>query len=127
MATSFTRAAHVSLADALSKGPPSAGSLAVPIFTHGSLEVEMYTPQGRDPQTPHTRDEVYVIARGQGLFFDGTRRHSVGPGSFLFVAAGQPHRFEDFSSDFAVWVFFYGPAGGEAAAEPNAPPNRGGR
>jgi hypothetical protein len=38
------------------------------------------------------------------------------PGSFLFVAAGQPHRFEEFSADFAVWVFFYGADGGEAPA-----------
>jgi hypothetical protein len=34
----------------------------------------------------------------------------------LFVAAGQTHRFEDFSDDFAVWVFFYGPDGGELSA-----------
>jgi quercetin dioxygenase-like cupin family protein len=109
----------VSLAGALSKGPPPEGNLAVPIFAHGSLEVEMYTPQGRDPQTPHARDEVYVVARGRGVFYDGSQRHPVEPGSFLFVAAGQPHRFEDFSDDFAVWVFFYGPDGGEAPAAPN--------
>jgi mannose-6-phosphate isomerase-like protein (cupin superfamily) len=115
MANSFPRAAHVSLADALRKGPPPEGNLAVPIFAHGSLEVEMYTPQGRDLQTPHTRDEVYVIARGRGVFFDGMERHAVEPGSFLFVAAGQPHRFEDFSEDFAVWVFFYGPSVRESA------------
>ena len=34
-------------------------------------------------------------------------------GSFVFVAAGQEHRFEQFSADFAVWVFFFGPEGGE--------------
>ncbi len=26
-----------------------------------------------------------------------------------------PHRFENFSEDFAVWVFFYGPLRGEEA------------
>jgi hypothetical protein len=31
------------------------------------------------------------------MFFDGRRRHSVEPGCFLFVAAGQPHWFEDFT------------------------------
>lgn len=36
--------------------------------------------------------------------------------TFIFVAAGQVHRFEDFSEDLAVWVFFYGPQGGEAGA-----------
>jgi mannose-6-phosphate isomerase-like protein (cupin superfamily) len=116
MADSVVRSTHVSLADALAKGPPPAGNLAVPIFAHGSLEVELYTPQGHDPQKPHARDEVYVVARGRGVFFDGADRHPVEPGSFLFVAAGQPHRFEDFSPDFAVWVFFYGPEGGESAA-----------
>jgi mannose-6-phosphate isomerase-like protein (cupin superfamily) len=76
----------------------------------------LYSPRGHDPQQPHMRDEVYVVARGTGRFFDGATRHHVGPGAFLFVAAGQPHRFEDFSDDFAVWVLFYGPAGGEESA-----------
>ena len=104
---------HVSLAEALAQGPPPAGNLAVPVFAHGTLVVEMYTPVGHDPQKPHTRDELYVVARGRGQFFDGTRRHAVEAGSFLFVAAGPVHRFEDFSADFAVWVAFYGPPGGE--------------
>jgi mannose-6-phosphate isomerase-like protein (cupin superfamily) len=77
------------------------------------LAVELYTPVDRDPQKPHTRDEIYFVTRGTGQFFDGERRHAVQAGAFLFVAAGQPHRFEDFSSDFAVWVVFYGPEGGE--------------
>ena len=106
-------AVHVDLADALSKGPPPAGNLAVPIFAHGSLEAELYTPDGHDAQTPHSRDEVYVVARGEGLFFDGARRRAVSAGSFIFVPAGVEHRFEEFSSDFAVWVLFYGPEGGE--------------
>ena len=113
MADPIVRTAHVSLAEALAKGPPPTGNLAVPIFDHGSLAVELYTPVGNDPQVPHVRDEVYVVARGTGTFFDGSVRHAVAPGSFLFVAAGQSHRFEDFSPDFAVWVFFYGPRGGE--------------
>jgi mannose-6-phosphate isomerase-like protein (cupin superfamily) len=106
-------AAHVSLVEALAKGPPPPGNLAVPIFAHGSLAVEMYQPEGPDPQKPHDRDEVYVVARGAGTFFDGTTRFPVAPGAFLFVAAGQVHRFEAFSPDFAVWVLFYGPTGGE--------------
>ena len=111
-----TQITHVGLADALSKGPPPPGNLAVPIFLRGSLAVELYTPVGRDPQKPHTRDEVYFVARGKGFFFDGERRHSVEAGSFLFVPAGQIHRFDEFSSDFAVWVAFYGPEGGETDA-----------
>lgn len=107
--------AHIDLERALGKGPPPVGNLAVPIFSHGTLVVELYTPQGHDPQQPHERDEVYVVARGTGLFFDGSERRTVELGTFLFVAAGQVHRFEEFSADFAVWVYFYGPSGGEAA------------
>ena len=108
--------AHVSLLDALSAGPPPAGNLATPIFAHGSLVVEMYRPEGSDPQKPHDRDEVYLIARGAAVFVDGVGRVDVSAGSFLFVAAGQAHRFESFSPDFACWVLFYGPVGGEGAA-----------
>ena len=113
----FTRIVHVSLGDALSKGPPPAGNLAVPIFSHGSLVVELYTPVGHDPQKPHSRDEVYFVTRGKGFFFDGEKRHGVEPGSFLFVPAGHIHRFEDFSADFTVWVVFYGPEGGESGGQ----------
>jgi quercetin dioxygenase-like cupin family protein len=107
------KTACIALEEALSLGPPPAGNLAVPVFKHGSLDVELYTPQEIDPQKPHRRDEVYLVARGSGTFYDGHERRSVLPGSFIFVAAGEPHRFEDFSPDFAVWVFFYGPDGGE--------------
>jgi mannose-6-phosphate isomerase-like protein (cupin superfamily) len=104
----------VSLEAAFARGAPPPGNLAVPVFAHGSLEAELYAPRGVDRQKPHSRDEVYVVASGQGLFFDGDATHAVRAGSFVFVPAGQQHRFEQFTSDFAVWVFFYGPEGGEA-------------
>ena len=99
---------HISFAEALQKGPPPPGNLAVPVFSRGELEVELYTPKGHDPQKPHDRDEVYFVARGKGEFFDGTRQYTVEAGSFIFVPTGQIHRFANFSSDFAVWVIFYG-------------------
>jgi mannose-6-phosphate isomerase-like protein (cupin superfamily) len=107
--------AHMSLDRALAMGPPPDDNLATPIFSHGSLQAEMYQPRGVDRQTPHERDEIYVVARGAGTFFDGVERYAVRPGEFIFVSARQPHRFEEFSDDFAVWVFFYGPSGGEPA------------
>jgi len=90
-----------------------AGKRFVSLFHHGSLAVELYAPRGADPQKPHTRDEVYVVASGRSVFWDGASRHPVERGAFLFVAAGRPHRFEELSDDFAAWVFFYGPEGGE--------------
>lgn len=85
----------------------------VEVFKHGTLSVEMYAPQGHDAQTPHSRNEVYVVARGSGQFINGSDRHSFSAGDFIFVPAGVVHRFEDFSEDFAVWVLFYGPEGRE--------------
>jgi mannose-6-phosphate isomerase-like protein (cupin superfamily) len=83
------------------------------VFRHGTLEVELYAPRGVDPQTPHDRDEVYVVVSGSGEFFHDGRRDPCAAGDFLFVAAGVEHRFERFTDDFAVWVLFYGPTGGE--------------
>lgn len=85
------------------------------VFAHGSLEVEIYAPRGVDPQRPHGRDEVYVVIAGHGRFFCAGETRDFAPGELLFVAAGVEHRFIDFSDDFATWVLFYGPEGGEAA------------
>jgi mannose-6-phosphate isomerase-like protein (cupin superfamily) len=85
------------------------------VFSHGTLEVEIYRPAGVDKQTPHDRDELYVIASGCGFFTkNGESRQPFEVGEVLFVPAGVEHRFEEFSDDFSTWVFFYGPVGGEA-------------
>ena len=83
------------------------------LFEHGTLIVEFYKPDKVDLQQPHTRDEIYVIASGSGQFVNGEHQHAVEPGEVLFVPAGREHRFVDFTDDFATWVFFYGPEGGE--------------
>jgi mannose-6-phosphate isomerase-like protein (cupin superfamily) len=83
------------------------------MFTHGSLEVEVYRPVGSDRQTPHTRDEVYVVIAGSGEFVNDGKRQPFQAGELLFVPAGVEHRFENFSDDFSTWVIFYGPHGGE--------------
>ena len=106
--------AYLPLTDALTRLPGPSGERSIPLFQHGTLLVKLYAPRGHDPQTPHTRDEAYVVARGRGLFFDGGVRQRFEPGTFLFAQAGRPHRFEDFTDDFAVWVMYYGPEGGEA-------------
>jgi quercetin dioxygenase-like cupin family protein len=85
----------------------------IELFRHGTLAVEFYKPDGVDRQTPHTRDEVYVVVSGSGTFLCGGLRQPFEPGEVLFAAAGVEHRFEDFTPDFATWVFFYGPEGGE--------------
>ena len=88
----------------------------VELFAHGSLSVEIYQPLGRDQQTPHARDEVYVVVSGSGEFVNDGVRKPFTAGELLFVPAGIEHRFENFSDDFATWVIFYGPEGGEKLA-----------
>lgn len=85
------------------------------LLQHGTLEIGMYAPRETDPQSPHDQDEVYVVHAGSGMFELGGEDIPFGPGDALFVPAGVEHRFRDFSDDFAAWVIFYGPAGGEAA------------
>ena len=79
------------------------------LFKRGSLEVEIYQPDGHDPQEPHWFDEIYVIISGTGFFRNGEERNPFKPGDLMFVPAGVVHRFEDFSDDFATWVIFFGP------------------
>jgi len=43
----------------------------------------------------------------------GAQQYNAVAGDVLFVAAGVEHRFSKFTDDFATWVFFYGPQGGE--------------
>ena len=80
---------------------------------HGSMRVGVYAPRGRHPQQPHAQDELYIVIRGAGTFVKSEERRPFGPGDVIFVEAGIPHRFEDFSEDFETWVIFYGPEGGE--------------
>ncbi|KUY56670.1 cupin domain-containing protein [Burkholderia sp. RF2-non_BP3] len=86
------------------------------LFRHGTLDVELYRPRGEDLQTPHTRDEVYVIATGTSRFVVDGRECGLATGDVVFVPAFASHRFVGFSDDFSTWVFFYGPEGGERDA-----------
>jgi mannose-6-phosphate isomerase-like protein (cupin superfamily) len=99
-----------------SAAPIPQGARSALLMRHGSLTVRYYAPKGTDPQQPHDQDEVYVIASGLGMFVNGDDRVPFGPGDVLFTPAGQVHRFEGFSDDFATWVVFYGPRGGEKPA-----------
>lgn len=101
------------VADVMERLPGPHGERFVLAFERGSLEVELYAPRGSDPQTPHTRDELYVVVAGSGQFANGPERHAFGSGDVLFVPAGVEHHFENFTDDLATWVIFYGPEGGE--------------
>lgn len=83
------------------------------LLQHGTLSVEYFAPQGVDKQTPHRQDELYIVLSGTAQFVRDNARVDCAAGDILFVPAGMQHRFETFSGDFATWVIFYGPDGGE--------------
>lgn len=100
---------RVTLEEAIARLPGSSGERSATVIDYGTLTVEIYAPRGADPQTPHTRDEVYVVMSGSGWFINGPDRHRFGPGDVLFVPANVPHRFEEFTDDFALWAIFCSP------------------
>ena len=104
---------RLTLSNAVAELGKTAGAEYVPLFEHGSLQIGYYRPSSIDDQRPHAKNEVYVVASGSGYFVEGDKRRPFEVGEVLFVAAGGKHRFEDFSDDFAAWVVFYGPKGGE--------------
>lgn len=81
------------------------------LLRHDTLEIGFYAPEGVDPQTPHDRDEVYVVHSGVGIFVLGNNEQPFGAGDVLFVPAGVEHRFRDFSENFGTWVVFTGRSG----------------
>jgi mannose-6-phosphate isomerase-like protein (cupin superfamily) len=101
------------LADARARIPGPAGERATSLLQRGTLEVKLSMPVPPNRQTPHTQDELYVVAQGRGVLVHDGQRDAFESGDLLFVAAGTEHHVEDFSADLAVWVIFYGPPGGE--------------
>jgi len=106
---------HLGTAAARKRVPGPHGRPFAELFQHGTLQVEIYAPRGSDDQQPHALDELYVVISGAGEFQRGQEKVSFVPGDLLFVPAGIEHRFVRFSPDFATWVIFYGPEGGEGA------------
>ena len=64
---------------------------------------------GRDDQSPHTEDEIYVVTQGRATIVTPSGSAEVSPGSVVFVPAGEEHRFVDVTEDLALLVVF-GPA-----------------
>ena len=82
------------------------------LFERADVSVELFAPRGIDTQSPHTRDELYIVAAGAGTFRRADQVCEFKAGDLLFVPAHVEHRFEHFSDDFRTWVIFFGPEGG---------------
>lgn len=100
-------------AEEAAASPLEEGRLSALMAAHGSMSLRHYAPSGVDPQTPHDQDELYIVISGTGEYVLDGKRTPFGPHDVLFAPAGGEHRFENFSDDFATWVVFYGPQGGE--------------
>jgi mannose-6-phosphate isomerase-like protein (cupin superfamily) len=78
-------------------------------FIDGDLEVRFTPRPSSGPQTPHQRDELYIVASGTGVYRVEDRVTPVSAGDLCFAAAHAAHGFENFSDDFTIWIIFYGP------------------
>src|SRR5579863_950598 len=104
---------QTTIKDALNQLDADAVQLFVKVMEHGSMSVGIYRPGKIDRQTPHKQDELYVVISGTGEFMNDGKLSVFKPGDVLFVPAGVEHRFVNYTDDFATWVIFYGPDGGE--------------
>ncbi|MFC8191654.1 cupin domain-containing protein [Cellulomonas sp. NPDC057328] len=77
--------------------------LRVPAMSVGTYTIPVGAP---DPQGPHAEDEVYVVLAGRGRLWTPTATVDVGPGSVVFVPAGEEHRFVDVTEALTVVVVF---------------------
>jgi|SRR5215203_5415879 len=106
---------HLTLEQAAAQLGKETDQVFTILLRHGTLQIEYFAPKGLDRQSPHLQDELYIITSGESRFFHNGEYVSCKPNDILFVPAGMDHRFEDFTDDFATWVIFYGPNGGETA------------
>ena len=64
----------------------------------------------KDDQSPHGQDEVYYVITGKAKFRVGrgaqARDMDARPGTVLFVAAHEEHRFHTIEEDLELLVFF---------------------
>jgi mannose-6-phosphate isomerase-like protein (cupin superfamily) len=77
--------------------------LSVPDLSVGTYSIPA---GGTDTQTPHTEDEIYVVTAGRATIEADSGSAEVGPGSVVYVPAGEGHRFVDVTANFAVLVVF---------------------
>jgi mannose-6-phosphate isomerase-like protein (cupin superfamily) len=75
----------------------------VPALSVGTYRI---VAGGTDDQRPHAEDEIYLVRSGRARLVAGDESVPVGPGSVVFVPAGEVHRFVDVSEELEVLVVF---------------------
>src|SRR5512133_3466393 len=61
---------------------------------------------GKDPQSPHTEDEVYYVVSGRAKIMVADEDRDVQAGSIVYVAKNVAHHFHSIEQDLTVLVFF---------------------
>ena len=98
------------IADLLKQRAES-GERYLDFFQSGELSLGIYRLAAGeiDPQQPHTEDEIYYIVRGRGRVSVSGEQRAIGPGSVVFVATAEEHRFHDIEEDLEMLVVFAPP------------------
>ncbi|MGH9877442.1 MAG: cupin domain-containing protein [Nitrososphaerales archaeon] len=79
----------------MSKGTMDAGILSL-------------APGEKDPQGPHTDDELYYVIRGHGFIRIEKEDVPIKPGSIIFVPARKMHNFHGNNDELQVLYVFAG-------------------
>lgn len=106
---------HVTIAEAAEELKKEQDKKFTVLGRNGNMSIEYFAPKNIDDQQPHKQDEIYVITSGSSQFYRDGEVINCSKGDIIFVPAGKEHRFINFAEDFATWVIFYGPDGGESS------------
>jgi mannose-6-phosphate isomerase-like protein (cupin superfamily) len=80
-------------------------------FRSADLSVGTYSipARGIDDQEPHGEDEIYVVTAGRATIETASGSAEVGPGSVVYVASSEEHRFVSIDGDLSLLVLFAPP------------------
>ena len=97
--------------DELRKAHKESGKLYHEFLRVPDMSAGLYIlPAGsKDPQSPHSEDEMYYVISGKGKFFCDGEDFDVQTGSTLYVPEQVEHRFHSIEEDLALMVFFAPP------------------
>lgn len=94
--------------DHLRAAHEAAGNRYLEFLRVPALSVGLYKlpAGGVDPQKPHNEDEIYYIVAGRSRFTCEGKTIDAEPGTTIYVAAHDEHRFHDIAEDLEILVVF---------------------
>ncbi len=91
------------ISDRQAKGKHYLEFLKVPDLSMG---LYVLPAGGKDPQSPHTEDEVYSVVSGRAKIFVAGEDRNVQAGSIVYVPKNVEHHFHSIEEELTVLVFF---------------------